>query len=363
MSNKLSNIFSDKMFKMNLNIGFRDNETHDEFLNALKIVQDEGRAVEVKGEFFISTSVKDGEMIYPYMIESPSDQLIIGPSIEPVELTIDTVFGKKTVIFERYTTTDNLIIRTNNNEIVFLMFEFGKQTQKVHFTYRLQSQYAKKIRDVVEGFGITIGVFNKLFRPDAEQEHPDVSDSLHTMMRIFQNSYDFWYKLSLIENELNLFFDPAKIGNIKENVQDVEELYQLLIEKKAIRLDKKFSSTETKKPILPSDENILKVGQKIAMTFIGEVSYSICEQNITIYTANLLENAIIKEIVKNESGGMKVLYDDTDSAPMYVSYTGHKSEEEAKIEHDLIMKDNEHTKKYKDALTVFEYLRKNEIDR
>ncbi len=242
---------------------------------------------------------------------------------------------------------------------MFLKFEFGKQTQKVHFTYRLQSQYANKTRDVVEGFGIAIGIFDKLFRSDAEQEPSDDSNSLHTMKRIFQYSYEFWRKLSLIEDEINVSFDPAKIGNIKENVQDVEELYLLLIEKKAIREDGKLTSTETTGITIKSDKYIPEIGQKIALTFIRKVTYTICEQNITIHTANLLDNAIIKEIIKNESGEMKVLYDDTDSAPMYISCTGYKSQEEAIIEQDLIIKDKERTKKYEEALTVTEYIRKS----
>ncbi len=101
MSNKLRNIFSNKMFEMGLSLNFLDKEAHDEFLNALKIAQDEGRAVEVKGISSICTNVKDGDVMYPLMIENVVDHVMIGPSIEPVELTIDTVFGKRTLYNSR----------------------------------------------------------------------------------------------------------------------------------------------------------------------------------------------------------------------------------------------------------------------
>ena len=50
---------------------------------------------------------------------------------------------------------------------------------------------------------------------------------------------------------------------------------------------------------------------------------SVCGQDILIYTANLLENAVIKEIIENrETGKTKMLYDEADNNPMFISYTG-----------------------------------------
>ena len=163
-------------------------------------------------------------------------------------------------------------------------------------------------------------------------------------------------KIKLNRRRNKRFFDPSK-SNIKENVQDVEELYLLLIEKKL------FGRMQLIDRNNKSHLNLISISRnrtKFALTFIRKVTYTICEQNITIHTANLLYNAIIKEIIKNESGEMKVLYDDTDSAPMYISCTGYKSQEEAIIEQDLIIKDKERTKKYEEALTVIEYIRKSE---
>lgn len=357
MSNKLKDVFSDKMFEMGGNLSFRDKEAHDKFLESLKIIYDEGRAVEVDGVSAISTSVKDGDMIYPLMIESTPTKVIVYPSVEPVSITVDTACGKRAANFRRYETNNDVIVESNSNEIVFLKFAFRKGGHQVQFTYRMQSQFANKARDVMESYCVAIGILNHFFKPDNEQDISDNLDSLHTIKQSFQITYLFWKKLSLIEDELALSFDPVKIGNIDDNVRDVEELYLLLVEKKAVRMDAKLEATEATGITLESDKYIPEIGQAIGLTFTSKTTYLICEQAIVVYTANLLTNAIIKEFSETETGAIKILYGDTDSTPMYISCTGHKTPDEAEVESSLIFKDKERTQKYHDALTVKEYYR------
>lgn len=357
MSNKLKDVFSDKMFEMGGNLSFRDKEAYDKFLESLKSVYDEGRAVEVDGVSAVSTSVKDGAMMYPLMVESTPVRFMVGPSVEPVSITVDTACGERTANFRRYETNNDVIVESNSNEIVFLKFAFRKGGHQVQFTYRMQSQFADKARDLMESYCVAIGILNHLFKPDNEQDISDDLDSLHTIKQSFQITYLFWKKLSLIEDELALSFDPVKIGNIDDNVRDVEELYLLLVEKKAVRVDAKLTTTELFGITLETSKDLPEIGQTIGLTFTDKITYLICEQAIVVYTANLVPNAIIKEYSETETGTIKILYDDTDSSPMYISRTGHKTPYEAEIENSLIMKDTEHTLKYHDALTVKEYYR------
>jgi hypothetical protein len=97
------------------------------------------------------------------------------------------------------------------------------------------------------------------------------------------------------------------------------------------------------------------VGSKIDLTFLGESEYTIYGQKISVHTSNLLSNAIIKEVKEGEDGTIKVLYGDTDNRPMYISYTGFKTIDEAKQEMKTIM---EHKEKYIEALTLNEHMGK-----
>lgn len=357
MSNKLKDVFSNKMFEIGGNLSFLNQEAHNKFLEAIEIVYDEGRTVKVDGVSAISTHMKDGNMIYPFVVESIPTELVVGPSIEPVYITIDTVCGKKDIRFQRYRKKSSVVLETMENAIVFLKFVLEKDGQQVQFTYRMQMQFAKNVKDVVESYSIAIAILNSFFKPNNEQDASDDIDSLYMIKKTFQMAYSFWNKLSLIEDELALSFLPEKIDSIDENVQDVEELYLLLIEKKAVRMDVKLVSTDSTGFTLACDKLTPKIGQAIDLTFIREISYSIYGQNITIYTANLLSNAKIKEISEIETGVFRILYDDADSMPMYISRTGHKTSNEAKQEANLIMSDKKRTKKYREALSVNEYCR------
>lgn len=357
MPNKLKDVFSSRKFEMGINLSFRDKESQDKFLESLKIMYDEGREVEVDGVSAVNTSVKDGDMIYPFMIESVPTKLILSPSVEPISITVDTACGKRTANFRRYETSNDVIIESNSNEIVFLKFAFRKDSYQVQFTCRMQLQFAKKTRDVVKSYCVAIGILNNFFQPSNKRDVLDNLDSLRMIKQSFQITYLFWEKLSLIETELALSFDPVKIGNIEDSIRDVEELYLLLVEKKAVRLDAKLEITESTAIIFESNEYALGIGQTIGLTFTGTITYLICEQNIIVYTSNLVTNAIIKEYSETKTGTMRILYNDTDSAPMYISCTGHKTPNEAEIESSLIIKDKERTLKYRDALTVKEYYR------
>lgn len=355
MPNKLKDVFSNKMFEIGGNLSFRDVDAHNKFLDALRIVHDEGRTVAVEGVSAISTNVKDGSTVYPLMVESVPTQFVVGPSIEPVSITVDTDCGKKTVNFQRYETSKEVMVENSSNEIVFLKFAFLKGGHQVKFTCRMQSKFAKNAKDVADSFCTAIGVLNQFFKPDSAQSVSSDFEALQTIKQSFKITYSFWKKLNMIQDELSLSFDPAKIENIDDNVRDVEELYLLLIEKKAVRLDAKLTPTESTGITLKPSEYAPEIGQTIDLTFTGEIAYSICEQDIKIYTANLLSNAIIKEITECQDGTTKILYDDADSAPMYISCTGHKTPDEALEENALIIRDKERTKKYKEAVTANEY--------
>ena len=358
MPNKLKNVFSNKMFELGGSLHFKDMEAQNAFLNALKIVQDEGRMVKVDGVSSISTSAKDGDMEYPFMVEGEVTDVFIGPSFDKIPITFNTACGERTVNFRRYKITNKVILETGQSEIVFFKFAFTKGGHNITFTYRMQSQFAKKTKDVAESYCSALGILNHFFKPDKEQVTTESLKKLHDIKKSFQTTFSFWKKLSLIENELNLSFDPAQIGNISENVQDVEELFLLLVEKKVVRLDAKVTSTGI---ILEPDAHIPDVGKAIDITFMGDNTYSICGQSIVIYTANLLSNAIIKEMTADENGVTKILYSDTDSMPMYISCTGFKTSEEAETENSLIMKSKGLKKKYIGAFTTNEYLRQEKL--
>lgn len=100
-------------------------------------------------------------------------------------------------------------------------------------------------------------------------------------------------------------------------------------------------------------EASLSIGDKIALTFIGSIEFSFLKQSVTLHTANLLINALVKDIQKCDDGTVRVLYGDTDSKPMYISFSAFQTSEEAKQESETIM---QHESIYVNALTSNAYI-------
>lgn len=353
MSNKLKDIFSNKMFDLGGNLYFQDSESHRKFLEALQIVQNEGREVEVKGVSSLTTKVRDGEMEYPFLEHKELTQFIIAPSTEDVPFVLNTEYGEKTVLFKRYQTTNEIILETDGNEVVYFKIAFIKNTSNITFTYRTQPHFAKTVKDIVENYNTAIALLNTIFINKDSQDLPNNYALIYNMRESFCGSESFFKRLYFVEQELELFLQPTQINDTENDEREVDELYLLLIEKKVIRLNAKLNETESTGLIMKSVAHNLKVGSKIDLTFLGESEYTVYGQKISVHTANLLSNAIIKVVKEGEDGTVKALYGDTDDRPMYISYTGFKTIDEAKQEMETIM---EHKEKYIEALTLNEHM-------
>jgi len=272
---------------------------------------------------------------------------------EDVPIVVNTKHGEKTVLFKCYHTTNETVLETGENEIVYFKIVFIKGTPNITFTYRTQPQLAKTIKDIVESYNTTIALLNNLFKDDDKQELSDEYTFIHDTRESFIELESFFSRLYLIEQELGLSFSPAKIGDTENDEEELEELYLLLIEKKVIRLNAKLTATESTGITMKAGYNLPEAGSKLDITFISKIEYTMYGQKISVHTANLLSNAIVKQFEENEDGSKKILYDDTDSQPMYISYMGFKTIDEAKKEMSTIM---EHKERYTDALTFNEYM-------
>lgn len=353
MSNKLKDIFSNKMFDLGGTLHFQDSKSKEKFFEALQIVESEERAVEVKGVSSLTTKVRDGEMEYPFLEQKELIKVFITPPIVP--FVLNTEYGEKTVLFKRYQTTNEIILETDENEVVYFRIVFIRNTSKITFTYRTQPHLAKTVKDIIENYNTAIAFLNTIFIYKDSQDLSDRNAFIYNMRESILRLESFFKRLYSLEQELGLSFQPTQINDTENDERELEELYLLLIEKKVIRLNAKLNETESTGIKMELGYHKLEVGSKITLTFLGESEYTIYGQKISVYTANLLSNAIIKAVKEGEDGTIKILYGDTDDRPMYISYTGFKTKNEAEQEMKTIM---EHKERYTEALTVNEHMRK-----
>lgn len=358
MGNKLKDVFSNNTVEMGGKVRFENSDAHKKFLEALDLVWEEGKTVQVDGVSSISTQMKTGKYAYPFLEEHSVDKVFVMPNIENVTIPLETERGDKTLQLRRYYTSNEIVLETNPKAIVYIKMKVKKGTTENTFSYRVQPELAKTVEEIIENYVVAIAFINYLFREDVSGTQKEL-EVIDKTKGYFSRALDFYKRLQKVEKELELQFNP-KLQNEKRNDEkEFEQLYGILYENVAFRYNAKLNADKGIEVASKFKDTNMLIGTKLQLTFKGNVEFDIYGQSISIFTANLLLNAVVKDIQEEENGNIKIWYDDTDSEPMYISYTGFKSERERDIELDTLM---EHSKKYIDAFTVDEYLKQKYLD-
>lgn len=353
MSNRLNDIFSNDAFNIGGKLRFKDDEAYKNFLAALEIVQAEGKVVPVEGVTSISTEISDEAG--KYIIDHSENVLefMVGPSKEEVKFPIKIENTERYITFQRYSITDNVVLETPSNAIVFLKVLFCISKQKLSIIYKINLSYANTIEELIDSYACASAFLTAFLEKKDKNSGNEEVNSFLNLIKYFKHSESFFRRLHAVEIELGKQIAPLKINDITTEIQDdVEELYILLCQKNCVRLNAKLTSSDSTIINAQTEEtNKFIIGSAVKLTFMGENTYNLFDDMITLKTVNLLVNAIIKEI-HEDIDTTKILYGDSDSNPMYVSYSAFKSETEAKEELKLIL---EHEDKYIHALTLNDF--------
>ena len=139
MPNKLSEIFSDDMFNINGKMRFKDEEAYKNFLSTLEIVQKEGRVVPVEGVTSIVTEIQTQGQKYPLQEHTNISELVVGPSVEEVNIDVDVASEKKIIQFRRYAIEEGIVLETSEESIIYFKLIFHKGVSSKHtLTYKVQ---------------------------------------------------------------------------------------------------------------------------------------------------------------------------------------------------------------------------------
>lgn len=353
MGNKLKNVFSKEEISLEGKINFSNQESYENFIMALETVQEEGRSVCVKGVDSVETLIRKGKSEYLINENNKIYDFVVAPSTDEVSFELDTACGKKMIIFNRYRINKGVILQTPQNAIIHLKIFLEKDSMKSDISYQMHLEKAKTIKELLESYYIVLSLFNRLFRDDIKGSENGID--IKSLKTYFVKSIEAYKKLEYVEKEFGVTFVPKVLTQNEHSWMDLEEVYLVLKEKKVIRLNAKVNDTETAGMKINQQIDSIKVGNAIDITFITKIYYSLWDVKITLFSANLLSNAIIKEINEASDGEIKILFGSEDSRPMYISYMGFKTEEEAKEEMKEIMK---HKADYMNALTVLGYINK-----
>ena len=354
MPNKIKEIFSDDMFNINCTLRFSDDKAHKKFLDAMKIASAEGRAVPVDGVTSVATTVAHQGTKFPLGEHTNITHFYVSPVVESIPITLDVGGEEKSITFSRMQTKDKIILSSEPDSIVTFNFTVLLSENRYTVNYKVQFEKAIRIKEVIDSFCLATAFLTKLYNHEEEEPAENGEVSLSDVIKCFHYYETFFKRLHAVENELGLSITPSLLNELsQEEQQDIEELYLLLCKKKVLRSNVKITSTDSASITMPPSEHDIKIGDKLKLTFLAKIELNILKQKISLYTANLIVNAIIKDVKKGSDGAIKILYGDTDSSPMYFSYSAFKTEKEAKQETKSIM---QHEDIYINALTSDKYI-------
>lgn len=330
MANKLKNIFSNDSPEYESTLKFRDNDAYRNFQAAMEAVQNDGSAVPVDGVESISLYLQDHGVRLPLDQHTEISYFVIGPMIESAPISVSWPGGEKTYSFKRYRINEGIVLETEKSAVVYLKLVFSQETQRVRITYQIQYQYAESISEIAFELLACISFLSKFTGPTVKVERSEEADRIREIVRYLRYTEGFISRLYEVEKKLSVTFDPQKLNSLsREDQQDAEELYLLLCRELPLRLNAKLNSADVSGIECTENKNVLSVGQAISLSFVRDVSYDLLGQQFTIYTANVLVNAIIKDF-QRDGEKTTVYYGDTDSQPMYISYTAYLEEGQAK---------------------------------
>lgn len=348
MANKLKDVFNKDEHFIKGTIRFKDVSASEEFRKAIDVVHKEGRTVQINGVEAMSMGIKSGTGTFPIESFETVTDLIIGPSPDEVNLKLEVAGEELEFPVIRYQYQNGGKIQTKESFPfnTTLIFDELTQTAKVNIKPNLAK--AENVDGVLRSILIEKEFLKKFFSVDLES-----GTGLVDALNHLDDLYKLFEKLEYVEKTFEKKFNPSSVNlDDVDSIKDLIELCLLVRDKKVIRANARMNNATGKGFRLASDDEVI-VGKEISMTFIWGMEYTIWNEKVELYTANLLNNAVVKSLEELEDGEIRIIYGEKESSPMYITYRGFISENEAKQELDRIL---ENKNEYISAKTVEDYI-------
>ena len=128
--------------------------------------------------------------------------------------------------------------------------------------------------------------------------------------RFEQDTIEYWEKVLKIETVLNLEFKPNSNEVDFQTVNEVEKLYQCLVNKVPYRENKSFNTISGNWNIDDTTKN--SIGKSIYLTFEGQEHFHIYEEEFDLFYRSYVFNCVFRNIEENENGKVTLYLDNID---------------------------------------------------
>lgn len=359
MGNRLRELFNDSEVKNYLTISFENDQDSREFAEKMIKLWETGEPQKITGIGSVRTAIGDdvNRFIEGDTYENMHD-IRISVTEKEDEYAVETEFGLKKLKYKYHFQKGKIVFETYPEDPIVCRLVYDVESHGGQISYHIQPGNGDSMKELVLYYSAILKVADQLYA-DCEKSDEEIPEQWSLLRQRLVEDKNIYYLLWKIEEKLNIHFDVKQMQNISEenwknSIHDAIELYYAIIRRYPLRLRATLTATESTGVYLEEGRE-LKPGSEITLTYQGEMFFEIFGRKIKLYTANMLCDAVVKELVRQEDGRILVRYTDCDSQPMYVSYMAFLTEQEAAAEVKNIMA---HESDYREAKTWDTYLQK-----
>lgn len=242
------------------------------------------------------------------------------------------------------------VFESLNDEFIFFQLKINENSSLFNITIRINPDKIKRVRTLITAMKICNAFSSGRLKIDNHLIRLEKMDSQKNRFEI--ETIEYWDKLLKIESVLNLEFQPNSNEVDFQTVNEVEKLYQCLINKVPYRENKSLNTITGNWKI--DDETKNNIGKSIYLTFEGQEHFNIYEQEFDLFYRSYIFNCVFKNIDKEENGKVTLYLDNIgEEKQRYTSTLLFKNESELDSYNF-----EENIEKFHDAKSFFEINKK-----
>lgn len=242
------------------------------------------------------------------------------------------------------------VFESLNDEFIFFQLKINENSSLFNITIRINPDKIKRVRTLITAMKICNAFSSGRLKIDNHLIRLEKMDSQKNRFEI--ETIEYWDKLLKIESVLNLEFQPNSNEVDFQTVNEVEKLYQCLINKVPYRENKSLNTITGNWKI--DDETKNNIGKFIYLTFEGQEHFNIYEQEFDLFYRSYIFNCVFKNIDKEENGKVTLYLDNIgEEKQRYTSTLLFKNESELDSYNF-----EENIEKFHDAKSFFEINKK-----
>lgn len=199
---------------------------------------------------------------------------------------------------------------------LIIKFYMDIENGKLHLTISYDLRYAVTVRDMVE----SIFIYNAFVDGKGKFINSDVTiPSIDSEKKFSEQSAEFWRKVLLIEEKLQLKFVPPE-GDVEfATMLEVEKLYQNLIKHQAIKENQIVNSITANLNMVEGKEIVDSIGKDMYFQYIADLKFSLFGEKFSLPAILGIFNCHILSIEKNKKKTKLIFADETNGKKAYTS--------------------------------------------